>query len=282
MNTKSKRSIFTVLLICAFFYMIGCSSEIPAAERYIDPDHGSAVKLEGRVVLVSVFANDASTGWNYASDADRQLMASSLVNLRLAANYLSRQVQRFGKQVSFVYDWEADRDLVYSAYFDSGLVTADGSNYATQQQWLVDNVDACHLLEKYDADSIVFIYFFNTDYSNPIYSWSLNSASGDVITWEYSNFYLKFNELDMPPSSYAHEIMHAFGAPDLYYANEFIPQEYVDHLYDTASKDIMYTVSMSPEIIEEVSDLDAYYVGIAPRPEEADQWSLGISEHDPN
>lgn len=306
------RCIAFLLFLCAFLNLIGCSNEGMAQEfpketsdvtikeslsepnnkssdekddgkeKNFDFNHGSAVTLEGKVILVSIFTNDSSTKWDYNSDADRKTIDSSLINLKIAANYLSQQVLRFDKQVSFVYDWETNNDLVYYADFDSELVRTDGIYYLEQQQWLMDNVDAFHLLEKYDADNIIFIFFFNTDYSNQVNPWSLGRANGEDIIWEFANFYLKYQDYDMPPASYAHEIMHAFGAHDLYYANEFIPQTYVDHLSDTASNDIMFTTSLSTEIIEEFSNLDAYYVGIAPRPKEADQWSLSGSEHNPD
>lgn len=169
--------------------------------------------------------------------------------------------------------------LLY-AEFDSELVRTDGSKYYEQNQWLEDHIDTTYLLDRYDADNIVFLFFFNTDYSNDVNPWSLGHRNGDYIKLEFSNIYMKFDNYDAAAGTYAHELMHAFGAPDMYYANDCIPQEYVDHLKDIGSNEIMYTVSLSNGITNDFTDLDAYYVGIGPRPEEADQWSLGISEHD--
>ena len=74
-------------------------------------------------------------------------------------------------------------------------------------------------------------------------------------------------------------MMHCFGAHDLYYANEFIPSEYVEHLESIYTNDIMYTVCDSKEIFNDFSDLDAYYVGITDHCDEVEKWGLAISEH---
>ncbi|MBE5959105.1 MAG: hypothetical protein E7254_09640 [Lachnospiraceae bacterium] len=245
-----------------------------------DCNYGSAKSLEGKVVIASIFANDISTKWDYDSTVDQEIISNSLINLKTATDYLSKQVQRFGKDVSFDYDWETDSDLVYYADFKSELVRFDGSMYDEQRKWLESHIDVSHLINKYSADNILFIFFFNTDYENEVNPWSLGRANGEDLTWEISNFYLKYKDFDMPPASYAHEIMHAFGAHDLYYENEYISQEYIDYLTETASNDIMFKVSLSSEIEEEFSKLDAYYVGIAPRPKEIKKWHLAISEHD--
>ena len=61
-----------------------------------------------------------------------------------------------------------------------------------------------------------------------------------------------------------------------------IPQEFVDYCSQTGCNDIMFTVNAGETISSEFTPLDAYYVGIGPRPAEADEWDLGPSEYDAN
>ena len=249
-------------------------------ESVINPDHGSAVTPEGKTLLVSIFAGDSSCAWDKSSEEDNARKQQSLSDLQAAAAFLSAQVKRYGKELSFICDWKENADLVYEADFDMLLVRSDGSGYSTQDAWLKANIDTVKLLEKYQADNIIFLFLFNTDEDNTVNPWSLGRANGDYILLEYSNIYLKYDGLDVQPATYAHEILHAFGAHDMYYANSYFPQKYVDYLKQTPCNDIMYTIAETHEITNDFTDLDAYYVGIAPRPAEAEQWGLGLSEHD--
>ena len=248
-------------------------------ESVINADHGSAVTPEGKTVLVSIFANDSSCKWDKTNEADEALKRQTLADLQVAADYLSVQVKRYGKDLSFIYNWEEHSDLVYEAAFDMLLVRSDGSGYTTQDKWLKENIDTVQLFDTYQADNIIFLFFFNTDAKNTVNPWSLGHANGDYILLEYSNFYLQYDGFTVKPATYAHEILHAFGAHDMYYANDYFPQKYVDYLKQTPCNDIMYTIADTQEITNDFTDLDAYFVGIAPRPAEADKWGLGMSEH---
>ena len=81
-----------------------------------------------------------------------------------------------------------------------------------------------------------------------------------------------------PAATFAHEILHAFGAPDLYLKNSRIPQEYVDYCNETKSNDIMFTINLGSSISVFFSDLCAYYVGLKDTCSEVDTWGLGKSE----
>ncbi len=246
-----------------------------------DPAHGSAVTMEGKTVLVSIFTSDKNTAWNYSDTADKNLINETLKKLNVATDFLSEQAKRFGKKLSFVYDWSKEKDLIYKADFNESLVRYDSDGYRLQSGWIEDNVDISALMNKYAADDIIFIFYFNTDYSNPVNSWALSHINDEQISLEISNFYLKYGGFDMPAASYAHEIMHLYGAKDLYYQDDGVPQKFVDYLKEIESQDIMYCTFDDPEmILNDFTDLDAYYVGIAPRPAMADDWDLGESEHD--
>ena len=59
----------------------------------------------------------------------------------------------------------------------------------------------------------------------------------------------------MSPAGFAHEILHCFGAYDLYYASETIPQQFVDHCNTTKSNDIIIQLVQKRKFINNFPSL---------------------------
>lgn len=253
-------------------------------DRYISPyggELGTAGSLSGRTLLISIFTRDAGTSWNADSDEDNEMIYDTLDNLSISTRYLSEQAARYGSSAEFIYDWELNPDLYYTASFSENLVTEFGDMYYVQKEWIEKNVKTEELKNRYRADNVIYLFFFNTDFSNQVNPWYLGYSCSPEYDIEYCNIFVRFDDQYITkPSSYAHEIMHCFGAHDLYYANEFIPETYVDHLEKTYSNDIMFTVTDSKEIYNDFTDLDAYYTGILKECPEVDEWRLARSEHE--
>ena len=120
--------------------------------------------------------------------------------------------------------------------------------------------------------------FINTDFKNEVKPWTITHNNCNNCKLEYSNIYYRFNGIACPAATIAHEMLHQYGAPDFYVANDYINQNYVDHLSSNDSKDIMFYINKGTNIESKFTDLDAYYVGIGSRPSEANSWNLGVSE----
>ena len=248
-----------------------------------DSTYGSAVTMEGKTLLISIFTTDKATSWNFENADDKKLVEQTHEKLRIAADFLHGQAACYDKEFSLIYDWKKSDDLLYKANIDESLVREDSGGNIAQTNWIKENIDLSALVHKYKADGVVFIFYFNTDMSNTVNPWELSRIDGEQIPLEFCNFYLKFDGFDMTAASFAHEIMHAFGAKDLYYPSEGIPEKFVKYLEESVSNDIMYTVADDDKIIpNDFTELDAYYVGIAPRPDIANEWNLALSEHDKN
>lgn len=84
-----------------------------ASEHQIDQDHGSAVTLDGKVLLVTISTNDAQTSWDYDTNTDSNLIYKTLDDLEIATDYLSEQASHYGRDLSFIYDWRTYQDLFY-------------------------------------------------------------------------------------------------------------------------------------------------------------------------
>ena len=248
-------------------------------EDYFCPEYsgeyGTAGKLEGKTVIVSIFANDNVTSWDL--EEDRNTMDECLFYLNTAADWITENAARYGSEVSFVCDWKENPDLFYTADFDETLVRFDSTMYNTQSDYVEMNIDRFDLYQKYQCENIIFFFYFNTDNCD-VRPWTLSYSESYPLYIEFTNIFVKFNEYTTQSASYAHEILHSFGAPDFYYAGETVGQEFVDYCGESGSNDIMYTVNMGDEITADFTDLDAYYVGIGERPEIADEWSLGENQ----
>ncbi len=246
-------------------------------------DLGSAGELSGTTLLVAIFADDAHTDWNFNSARDKETRSLMRKHLGVAAKWLEQQCKAYGVTSRFVYDWEAYPDLYYTHDFgQTNLVVPEGLEYWEQVFYADDHIPSEQLKSKYNAQNIVYLFYFNTDEQNTVNSWSLGDIRG--LDTEIINIFVRD---DLPTGYYymsasglAHEILHSFGAHDLYYASKEIPQAYVDHCTNTNSNDIMYTISQGAEITQELSPLDAYYVGLTDYCALVDRWGLAKSTHD--
>lgn len=255
-------------------------SQAPEGPDQAVSAHGSAAYIHGRTLVVSIFADDAATHWDETMDAAD--IDQTQEHLRIATEWLTDAVKPYGVTAEFLYDWKENPDLRYSAKFTETLVRADGSMYDVQAGYIQENIPTEELKRAYDADNVVYFFFFNTPYEGTPSPWSLGRLNSQACDTELVNLFLRAaGPVDEPPSAYAHELLHAFGVPDLYYTGGLIPQAYVDYCKETGSQDIMYTINGDMDrITGQLTELDAYYLGLTARPAEADRWQLGLSEYE--
>lgn len=243
-------------------------------------DHGSAGFVEGTTVIVSIFANDGSTAWDFETEEDRNTRSIMLKHLDSATDWLTRQIGVYGVESRFIYDWEANPELYYTCDFGNQLlVRQDTGGYWTEESFVLENIPWDSLKEKYQAQNVIYIIYFNTDESNTVRSWAVSNLDG--ADTEIINMFVRHERSDgfyyMAAATFAHEILHCFGAPDLYYASETIPQSYVDYCERTASWDIMFSTNLGETVLHLFTELDAYYLGLIDNCEVVNTWGLGKS-----
>ena len=241
---------------------------------------GSADKFDDTTVIVSIFANDAETSWDFNSKEDKKLIETLHTNLLSAALWLEQQGAFYSADTEFICDWKEHPELLYTCDFaDSKMVSPNATGYNKQCKFIEDNIDSNLLKQKYNAQNILYILYFNTDENNSVRSWCIQSKKTEVINIFARSTYAEGRySYIMPAATFAHEILHAFGAPDLYYANSRIPQKYVDYLNETNSKDIMGFANLGT-IDKTFTNLTAYYVGLVDECVDVELWGLAKSEH---
>ena len=242
---------------------------------------GSASYIDDKTLIVSIFASDNESSWDF-SDKNQNALATQMMNdLSVATSWLTKEVKKYGANAEFIYDWAKNPDLVYSVRFYETLVRADGGAYYDQVEYINKHINTEELLRKHNAQNIIYVFFFNTPFSNPHNSWSINKKTSDNFNTEIINIYYRFdNDFVVNPCIYAHELMHCFGAKDLYYKSSYITQDYVDYLSRTESDDIMFSVHTGNKIHSIFSPLDAYYIGLSESCPEIEKWNLAKSDYE--
>lgn len=251
---------------------------------------GNAGELEGRIAVFTIFASGSDYSWDFSMQEDLDQRAKCLKDLSEALAYLADQAARYGKNVEFLYDWEEDPGLAaeYSAKHPM-------ANTAASKEIAYGLATPRQLKETYGADGVIYLFIVNTDYENTkkshANSYEPGKAGGEATLpdlIEYVKINLRYSydseRRDAQSSTYAHEILHLFGVPDLYEAGTLITQEYADHMQAVMSTayypDIMYGVVTGWSVQNHMfSEVDAYYAGLTDTCADVEKYGLGKSQH---
>lgn len=252
-----------------------------AANPFVSP-RGSCYSIRGTTVLVSIFVSDPVNRWDF--DQQDSLTAYNRIYWRLktASEWLTGQAVRYGAQPRIVWDWYNDPQLYYTYTSDRFLADQEYT-YGELRDHITNNIDLNSIKSLYHADSAIFFLFYNQSRDNTnggyAWSWDFNEYAGNDYALEMIWITDEDNGLEVSAGGLAHEMMHCFGAVDLYRASDLVPQRYVDHLRSIDSKDIMYSIDYyTPDTIgESFSDLDAYYLGLLSRCEDQEAYGLAKS-----
>lgn len=274
--TIHKYILILMLLICIQI-LSGCSffsddSDLtgPTKEEltWMDKPTGSAEYLAGKTVLVSIYMDNdksSSAGW---SEKD---MTRTYKYMDTAIDYLKRSAKEYGFDSELVYDVREHPDLKY--FTDMDVINDrmdDTKAHDMTDSWIEENVDYLAILEKYGADSVGFLYFMNssgTSWCYPYYPYPDEPEYG-YLEKAYIYLYDEYNDYETP-ATYAHEILHMFGAVDLYTTSkeDGINRKLIKYVERTYPRDIMYTVydeneeNVYDDIPCDIGPLTSYFIG---------------------
>ena len=252
---------------------------------------GTADTLNGTTLILPVLASDPNTSWNLQRIQDQQTLEDVRNYLGIACSWLSTQSRKWGYQTDFIYDWTSQSGLLHKGTFHTDLVNYNDNMDASVWSYINQNVDTEALMQKYHADNVIYMLLVNTDSDNNVTSCTRNWYAGMEYPYEVCYMYLHCDGYEESPAAYAHEILHTFGAVDLYTADpEFhITDHFInDYVKKEDANDIMYTCyneatgdSEYNLISNELTPLDAYYIGWTDVSDVVSAWHLTPSEHLP-
>lgn len=257
---------------------------------------GTATNLDGRTVVVSIFLNDNTTSWDFESATDQETIQKLSGNMSLGMDWIVEQGKKYGKNIEFIYNWDDDEELFYAAAIDCDFSTGE-SQIAEVKTFLSENFDEVSnkLLDKYEAENIIYAMYLNekADTNMTCHAMPFNGTEyGYDMPYEPICLTNYVYGAEQGPATYAHELLHIFGAPDYYSVDEIgnnfgMTEEFVNYCSTEMVNDIMfstydpYTNTIPKDsVTNDFSELTAYYVGWTSRPEIADEYSLGRSQHE--
>ena len=253
--SKTKYIPFVMLMLA--FFLAGCGNgnltQTDAGKPYSDwgkSPTGSAKYLDGDTVLVSIYLEDTASSW---TTEDRELVEK---NMRITDEYLREQGRKYGKEVNLIYNLDESSELAYRLPYDKpfpGTMSdikeeeLDRKKSVNNLYWYVNDfignsIPTESIMKKYGVNSIGYLIFIDGSADSavtyPYYAWEneVTYAEKCFITLRWQS-----NMTDVTPDTYAHEILHLFGAKDLYYENSEngVDRGLMNYAFKEYRKDIM-------------------------------------------
>lgn len=265
-----------VLSLCKNESVLGAAEVSPVEEWKQNPT-GSAGVLEGKSVLVSIYIADSQTRW---SEKDKNEASKKVMS---AVRYIKKQAKKYGKDVIIVADRKKEKEICYHYQTKWKIKDSNKSQmklYKEMKKFIEEEIDVAAIRQKYGTDSIGFLFHVNKS--------GLSSTMVHYIQDETKYFYeccTLFSKYEKKPegaSTYAHEILHLFGARDLYEKSlpDGILSSFVKYVEKKFPNDIMYsTYTMSGKqlkygIKNEISRITAYFLGWRDKIPETKKYAL--------
>jgi len=217
---------------------------------------GSAAYLKGKNVLLSLFVTTPES--IFTNEEQLQMLRK----IEKAATYIEAQAKDYGVSAELIYDFTAYPDLKKEAETD--FVINEEVDFVDRLDeeialWQEEILAYEEVKAQYGADGIATMIFVN----NPGISYAIvydgtDSQKETMILFSEDYYTPGKKETE---TAYAHEILHVFGAHDLYEDAEFTG-EVTDYVALTYPREIMYTVTQNGEQIEgSISPITAYHLG---------------------
>lgn len=254
-----------------------------------DASLGTAKELDGNIAVVSILINTSYYPWEYDTISQTESYGYYCSDLRIGCEYLEKECAKYGHHPKFIWNWDEHPELCTCVNIDIDPANDD----IDQSAWeFIDQyIDTPTILEAADAQQIIYMFVFNTPTDFTVTSCTRNYYEGMPYPYEICYIFMGSDGSYESPSPFAHEILHTFGAPDLYMADEEygITQEYVDYAAQNRINDIMrdtYDPNTGKDVYDsvknEITDITAYYVGLTDYSETVEQWGFYPSQHASN
>lgn len=269
MMERRRWGLLLVFILGMVFSLCKNESVLRAAEVSSDAEWkknltGSAGVLEGKSVLISIYIEDPVTRW---SEKDKNEASKKVM---CASRYIKKQAKKYGKDVTIIADRKKYKDICYDHQTRLKIKDSNKSHmklYKEMKKFIEDQVDVTAIRGKYGTDSIGFLFHVNKS--------GLSSTmvhyiqDGTKYFYECSTLFSRYEKKPEGASTYAHEILHLFGARDLYERSlpDGILSSFVRYVERKFPNDIMYsTYTMSGKqlkyrIKNEISRITAYFLG---------------------
>lgn len=223
---------------------------------------GSAGVLEGKSVLISIFIRDKETKWTKKEKKETNR------RVKAAAAYLSRQAKRYGKKAQLIVDTQKNKKISYT--FETEMKVTDRTHIKLNhkiQKFISESINLDEVRKKYKTDSIGFLLHINK--AGVSYTLPHCVEEEDRDFFECASLFSSDGYQETGAATYAHEILHMFGAPDLYEKSlpDGITTSFVRYIEKNYPNEIMYTTytkkgkQLKYGVKNKLSRVTAYFLG---------------------
>ncbi len=249
------------------------------SSSYDITDYGSSGLLQGDIVLFQAYVTTST------SEIDDEEAESINEYLGIATDFISESATEYGYEVNFIHDvyenpvivcnltydgempedYEDDEDKMYNLENELQL-------YLTEA--MMEQIDIESVLQEYNTQQYVFLFWIDGNgYSVTFSAYADNDGNNDIdLPYESCTIYLNLsadsNEyMFVTPETIAHELLHTFGAVDLYVSDHYygISKEFVKYMESQENPDIMCGDEDAELVYDSVNfpitDITAYTVG---------------------
>lgn len=241
-------------------------------DAWRDRHMGSVGNIADKTILVSVYLDEPDYHW------DEESMAVTKNVMKIAYDFLTDTVKNdYQVTMDLLYDVDLYEDLFYQIQIDENIpvyvTTEDERKMDDLEDAWIATLPVRELMEKYEADSIGFLFF--VAHEGCSYS-SMHFIDDGIATWDEScllylkDMYSKTLEYETP-AVYAHELLHLYGAEDLYTDADVFSKDVYKEVQNKFSEDLMiktydtiqgkYTI-YSDQVKQKLTPITAYLVGI--------------------
>ncbi|MBR5376426.1 MAG: hypothetical protein IK139_04030, partial [Lachnospiraceae bacterium] len=231
--------------------------------------------------------DDRNNSWDLEDEKDQEIYGYIHNDLKVACDWITRSCAGYGREVEFVWDWTEHEELICDLSTDISVEGNLEYYYDDLARLIRQNVDADDIKSKNDANGIIYLACVDTPYSNQNTSSTFMSERSNPAEEEFCIMMMRTDGDIEPPSAFAHEMLHTFGAADLYMSGMYgITDELVRYFENSGSNDIMFRCEDKrtgeyyyDRITNEITEITAYYSGLTDESETVREWGLERSDY---
>lgn len=215
---RSARLLLLCLVLLCFLMSCAAPAETACDAARTEHGIGSCLSLSQDAAIIILFAGDDVSSWdeNSISEVYQRVEAAAQLLRDTAASY------GYGLTLPvYCYTDNEQREIRYSGVISTGGAQLDALSSIAENWGFADKQAMHEALQKYTGmDQLAYIVAHNK--SGYAYAQS-QSFMGAYTAWndpEYCVLAVRSEYGDIfPATSYAHELLHLFGAQDLYRKN---------------------------------------------------------------
>lgn len=229
---------------------------------------GSAKRLEGSTILIAIFVDINKNEWK---EEEKQYCKDAL---QQATSWIVEKGMEYNKEIEFLYNMQEGSDLLYYQSIDFDVDSdSDDTNqsdyYRYNKLWIQEHIDKEKIKKDYGTDSVGYLFFVKD--AGTSYTFSHYIEDKMINKEEMCTIYLNDSSCEgcyETPATYAHEILHLYGALDLYKdacpkdINEYVEEQYpLEIMLSTYDEPLFIEQSYEPGLTKEISPITAYNLG---------------------